>query len=753
MAAIVYRLVEFFFANQGGTLPENFWKTFGFAVYNELPPTLFAGIMMYACSFLRKRFGEYLMYVYAFGYFLISFGLSSYFIEANTLLGSDLWAYSSDDILNTVSASSGFDWAWLALFVLPMLALYIVFQWVPQWGSKPSIVVLVVFVLTPVLTWIYPAPLDASNQIATNKLGYIIRSTKESKASLKNNSQDGMVLLEPPYLSLDSNSQSALTPYLVPNQDEGMPDIYVLVIEGLGTDFLNQGKFAGFMPFLDELSQRSLYWPNALSTTGRTFGVLPALLGSLPYSGNGFLSLGPYYPKHLSLSPLLKRNGYQSRFFHGGDLSFENQEMFLRYQGFDRIVQWGDFENENEVSRDQDGFSWGQPDHVLLEKHLKTITTENTPVFDVLLTISNHSPFQVPESRQFGIQNSLSQLQLDEEKMGLLDKFGDIFSTLHYVDQAIQDWFATMEQQGRLNNAVVMITGDHRIVPLPLGDNFERFNVPLIIYSPLQTSSQQFPNLVSHLDLMPSLVTWLHEHFDFLTPDTLFAMGKDLDVRKQLALDKSFAMMSHKGSLDQFIKDSLYMSRKQVYTINENLGFSKKDDPALNESMQKELNRYQASMDHWIKEELTAPSADWKLDTFLTLYTFSSTEMKTLKGLGVTEMAADSLFLYARDLAFKDRYAECRLAAKYLLNNSPNYTDALVLIGRTYAWDGEYEQAENFLRLAISQSPDYFDPYIALSDAQRWSGDQKAAIQTIEQGLLVMPEDENLINKLKQISE
>jgi len=50
-------------------------------------------------------------------------------------------------------------------------------------------------------------------------------------------------------------------------------------------------EYGGFTPYLDSLTTKSLYWENFLSNTGRTFGVLPSLLGSLPFGKSGFMEL------------------------------------------------------------------------------------------------------------------------------------------------------------------------------------------------------------------------------------------------------------------------------------------------------------------------------------------------------------------------------------------------------------------------------------------------------------------------------
>ena len=89
------------------------------------------------------------------------------------------------------------------------------------------------------------------------------------------------------------------------NVQQQKPNIVIVIIEGLGSSFIEGGNHSGFTPFIDSLSHQSLYWKNFLSTTGRTFGVLPSLTASLPFSEKGFMELGSNMPDHRSLFTLL----------------------------------------------------------------------------------------------------------------------------------------------------------------------------------------------------------------------------------------------------------------------------------------------------------------------------------------------------------------------------------------------------------------------------------------------------------------
>src|SRR5205085_4463090 len=114
-----------------------------------------------------------------------------------------------------------------------------------------------------------------------------------------------------PFLHTIDTSSDVLSPLF--NKQQAPPNLVFIVVEGLGRAFSNKDAYLGsFTPFLDSLSDKSLYWSNFLSAGGRTFAMLPSVFGSLPYGKNGFTELGDHMPKHVSLFSVLKQNGYSN---------------------------------------------------------------------------------------------------------------------------------------------------------------------------------------------------------------------------------------------------------------------------------------------------------------------------------------------------------------------------------------------------------------------------------------------------------
>jgi hypothetical protein len=67
--------------------------------------------------------------------------------------------------------------------------------------------------------------------------------------------------------------------------NEEKPNIVMIIIEGMGTEFI--GKMLWRITLIS-LIPKSLYWENFVNNAGRTFGALPSILGSLPYGEKDF---------------------------------------------------------------------------------------------------------------------------------------------------------------------------------------------------------------------------------------------------------------------------------------------------------------------------------------------------------------------------------------------------------------------------------------------------------------------------------
>lgn len=408
--------------------------------------------------------------------------------------------------------------------------------------------------------------------------------------------------LNSPYMQQELMASAGAFPFqhLQPQQDElgphlvkpsaMPPNLVFIVVEGLGKTFTGPGAdYKGCMPFLDSLSSTGLYWTNFLSTTGRTFGVLPSLLGSLPYGKSGFME-EKQYPNHTTLLKLLKQNGYHTSFYYGGDATFDGQQRFLQQQQIDVILDEKRFPDGYEkIPANKEGFSWGYPDAELFRRSLDLIP-KKSPYASIYLTVTTHEPFVLPHPEKYN--NQLQQfIQRYQSNRQVADN-KEAFRTLMYADDAIRYLINAYKKRPDFNNTIFIITGDHRMIPVKHKNEIDRYHVPLLIYSPMVKTGQVFKSVCSHADVTPSLVSYLQKQYQLSFPDSVHWLGTGLAYNSGFSSDKHLPIMRNKGDISEYVFGKYFITDGALQNLEDNLEQSQNRDPDLTQKVQKYLDQF-----------------------------------------------------------------------------------------------------------------------------------------------------------------
>jgi lipoteichoic acid synthase len=663
---------------------------------------------------------------------VIQFSLVKYSLTTLLNLGADLLGYSTDDIFNTVSASESFSITYFLPFIIFPLLFFILFKINTKYLNDRLLIggsVLLVLIFGSLKLVLHNiSEIKYQNKIAF--ISYDILKFINEKNKL--NSFNTFNRNDYPLLKPFSDSKDVLSTFF--NIKEEKPNIVVLIVEGLGSEFIGDNTYSGFTPYLDNLISKSLYWENFVSTTGRTFGVIPSLLGSLPLAETGFLEL-PKIPSHISLVSVLKANGYSTSYYSGDQSSFDKKINFFEYNDIDNVIDESKYGPEYEKTEaNSGGFSWGYPDAEIFKKTLATLDKNTKPRLDIIMTLSNHEPFNFPLKEYYATKvDSIlnSDRTFDISKEDIIEN-KDIYTSLYYTDNSIKDFMNAYKKRKDYNNTIFVITGDHRLIPISQKDKLCRFHVPLYIYSPLLKAPEKFKSISSHWDVTPSLLSFLMNNYSFNNLKETAWMSEGLDTARHFRNIHKIPLMRYKGSINDFIyKDYLY-SDGELYKINENFGTFKVKEEALAKAMEdslmafKKLNAYVTKRNKIFPDSLNIyvkPSIDFSKEQLASINTLS-------KGLNF-----DQTFQVARDKAFKKEREEARLLCDYILNELPNHSDARTLKGRTLAWDGDYSNAELELLNVIKRSPYYGDSYLALLDLYWWSTQEEKSEKIYRQAL------------------
>jgi phosphoglycerol transferase MdoB-like AlkP superfamily enzyme len=264
------------------------------------------------------------------------------------------------------------------------------------------------------------------------------------------------------------------------------PNLVILVVESLGAGFV--GKLGGLplTPNLDRLSEEGLWFSQLYATGTRTVRGLEAIVtGFPPTPAQSVLKRPASQRDFFTLAALLQREGYATDFLYGGVSNFDNMGRFFRQNGFERVIEQKDFERPAFLG------TWGVSDEDLIAKAHETFLSHgDEPFFALLLSTSNHDPFEFPAGR----------IALHEQPATTRN------NAVKYTDYAIGKLFELARSAPYGRDTLFLVVADHDarvfgadLVPL------ERFHIPGLLIGP-GVPRRQESRLASQIDLAPTLL-------------------------------------------------------------------------------------------------------------------------------------------------------------------------------------------------------------------------------------------------------
>lgn len=428
--------------------------------------------------------------------------------------------------------------------------------------------------------------------VTANKVEYFASSTAAHFSSKKefNRNETGIALkafqtdnahkefVSPNYPLLHKNTNTDVLGEFF-TFGEQRPNIVVIIFEGLGSGISGKHATIGLTPFVDSLAAQSLSWSNFLSNSGRTFGVLANIFGSLPFGENGFTFISPQMPQHQSLISILKQNGYAANFFHGGLTWCDNIADFMRQNNVDVLLDDANFDTTKytRIARiEGSDFSWGYHDGDMFTESFSYISdTSSQPRLDMYLTISTHTPWFVPnkEETQKAMFQSLAKkgIVAGTPQYETVQKNEDAATCYFYADQSVRNYFAEAQKKPWFNNTIFIITGDHRQDLLDRKSEIEQYHVPFIVYSPMLKKTEQFASVSSHLDITPTLLGMLHANFGIETPEYVHWLGSTIDTAREFRNIHTIPFMNSNRSISEFVSGTYFLKNNKLFEISDGM--------------------------------------------------------------------------------------------------------------------------------------------------------------------------------------
>ncbi len=275
-------------------------------------------------------------------------------------------------------------------------------------------------------------------------------------------------------------------------------NVVVIVMEGMAGQAVGVlGNSPSHTPCLDALCQEGLYFQNMYAVGERTSHGLVATLCGHPDLGRLSVLKRPLARgSFLTLPEIFRHRGYRTLFIYGGDPHFDNMREFFSAGGVETFI------GQEQMDAGALRGIWGAADEVIFEKaHQAFQHLGGQKFFAVILTVSNHVPFDVPAGR-------CEMLSGDSEESKRLNAY-------RYADWALGEFFRQARQAPYFQRTIFVLVADHgremdprRILDVP------GHRIPCLIYGPGIVPPGRLATVSAQMDIPPTLLGLLGGQYE-----------------------------------------------------------------------------------------------------------------------------------------------------------------------------------------------------------------------------------------------
>lgn len=303
-------------------------------------------------------------------------------------------------------------------------------------------------------------------------------------------------------------------------------------------------------PFFDSLCRNGIFFERCFTPHFSTARALFATLTGIPDAQLfKFSSRNPEAVKQHTI--INSFDDYDKHYFLGGDPEFSNFEGLLKnIKGLQMHTQGSFSSPEINV--------WGISDKDLFLEANAVFKKKNNPFFAYIQTSGNHHPYVKSISEK---DTDFIKIFVDDETLKK-NGFGSFqeFNAFRYSDYCFRKFMEVAQQEAWFSNTIFVFVGDHGVAgnagamypPVWTEQRLTDVHVPLLFYAPELLQPQKRSEVVSQIDILPTIVGLLHQSYVNTT------LGRDLlDPSKKI----NYAFITNTAGAIGMVTDDFYFTR------------------------------------------------------------------------------------------------------------------------------------------------------------------------------------------------
>ena len=275
------------------------------------------------------------------------------------------------------------------------------------------------------------------------------------------------------------------------------PNVVIVILESFARTVMD-AEVGGepVMPYMQRLKGEGIWFENFFANSFRTDRGEVAILSGFPAQTRMSIMKLPAKSRNLpSIARSLAGEGYATSFAYGGDLNFTNQSSYMYATGWQELI-W-----QKDLRFDAPAADWGYDDALMCDwfaDRVIALSDAGKPFLAGLLTLSSHTPFDVPYS-----------------------KFDDkVLNAMAFSDECVGKMIDRLKASPAWKDLLVVLVADHGY-PYPRTLTYNeplRHRIPMIWTGGAVARPRVVEDYAAQIDIAATLLAQLgvaHDDFDY----------------------------------------------------------------------------------------------------------------------------------------------------------------------------------------------------------------------------------------------